>query len=289
MVNLKGAKNLNQEHLICSTSKWSDVGFQRPYSTKNLSKNDLINANFKTHDVLNNQYLGKKYETITKVTGVEKKNNLEETKLQKVDPQINQQKVASKIGTDNLSGKEQVLPFAQPSNSHQESNLGYMSKIKKKVTEIKQEGSENEFLNYSKYHRFKPQKANFSENVQEFKVDNQTKNIDKIDFRRKLIDLKIPFSFAGSQNEVSEPNERNFTILLKGNQNQIAEWKNKINQQGLQISEAKAKFNLSSRFTDKLIEGENCASKFLPERKDVGKISKSLTEKKREILNTENN
>ncbi len=163
----------------------------------------------------------------------------------------------------------------------------YASKIKQAVSDVKQESFTTEFLDYSKYNRFKNKvEQKVPEETHEFRVLATGPNMDDVDMRRILVDLKVPFNFkAEHKEEVSGMfKEGKLSLWVKGKTGTITDWKAKMKARGIELEEANHSHPLTTKFTDEKIKMVSNADQFLDKRGEPGKVSSAIKDRKREIL-----
>jgi hypothetical protein len=204
-----------------------------------------------------------------------------------------EQKITEKIGTAGPETKiprkaESTRPKAQPANQAQPHLAqGYAAKIRQAISGLKNEPFTSEHLNYSKYQRFntKPD-IKAPQDARELRVEALNPTTDDLDLRRALVDLKIPFHFkTDHKDEVSGLfREGKLSLLIRGKPDQLPEWKQSMLKKGFKMTEIAAKFPISSGFTDARIHTENIANGFMESRNEIKESVKSLTKRKKELL-----
>lgn len=267
-----------QAKIISSTSKWSDLTFQKKVGPRDDEQ--LIPRSNDTNELLTKQYQGtdaKIKDPVVDGLFVKKSDLiLAKHKQQNIAPKIgtNDKKVIDKTPLKNLRKKGDSVPISS-----------YCARIKKTVQECKRGPAPMEFMDYSKYHRFKKHEPKLSEEAQEFQVSLRNKNLDEVDLRRVLINSRIPFSFkTENKNEIQgKLMEGKLSILVKGEKGQVSELKDMAREHGVDLTSAKSQFNSNRRFTGQRIETEMFASRFIDDRKGLGKVASSLLEKRKEL------
>lgn len=252
-----------------------------------------------TNKLLTNQYLGR--ESSVNQTQKSKAQAQEPNMAGKHDSHMffknkeQKEHIAEKVGqrTENAAAESETAKKEAQKRKKGSSvtpkpqSSSYASKIKQAVSDLKQESFTTEFLDYSKYNRFKHKaEPKVPEETHEFRVLNTGPKMDDVDMRRILVDLKVPFNFkAQHKDEVSGMlKEGKLSLWVKGKSGTITDWKAKMKERGIELEAANHSHPLTTKFTDEKIKMTSNADQFLDRRGEPGKVSSAIKDRKKEIL-----